>query len=187
MIVRKLVASAALAAAMGTGGMALAGTASADPGLHVSAGGHDVVKIGSGSATTSKGNLAIGINGGTAEASGTGRGNVVIANHGPGFVEGLPPDAQVYDDWDDKGNPRAANNNLIVVNKTSGVVFGGNNNSIVALGPGGGSYAFGNNNHVFSAGEQTVAGIEGGENNIAVACGGTVKIQAQSNRIKSNC
>ena len=175
MIVRKLVASAALAAAMGTGGMALAGTASADPGLHVSAGGHDVVKIGSGSATTSKGNLAIGLNGGNADASGKGTGNVAIANHGPGRVEGLPPEAQVRDGYhvSDDGHTATeviSNNNLVAVNNTAGEVDGGSNNSIVGLGPGGGSYVIdGNNNRLFSAGPQSIAGVVTGDDNNVVS------------------
>ena len=83
MMVRKVVAGSVLAAGLGVAGMIGAGSASADPGAAVSISGMSV-GIGDASAKSTIGNAALGLNGGTANASG-GVGNVAIAN-GSGSV-----------------------------------------------------------------------------------------------------
>ena len=113
----------------------MAGTASADPGLHVSAGGNDVVKIGDGSATTSKGNYAVAFNGGKADASATGTSNLAIAGVDSRVrIENGDHNVAVALDGSGAFIQGKGNNNLVFSNHNSGAAIDeGDNNRVVSV------------------------------------------------------
>ena len=161
MIVRKVIAGSALAAGLGVAGMFGAmGTASADPGLAVSGNGVGVKLRRCVGEDDHPGNFAVAFNGGKADASGSGTGNLAIAGagsaaRGPG-QPGKP------------GRPRQ--------------LVPSSNNLVVGLG-GGNADVQGSDNRVLANGADSTITGNGTNNAVASLCGGKSSISAQSDRV----
>ena len=182
-----------IGAAVLAGGVLLGlpvGMASADPGLHVSVGGHDVVHVGDGSASSTKGNLAVGIGGGNAKVTTGGTGNVAIARgRSTSQVEGVSDlaDAEIADGFDmGDGNTPLANRNVVITHHGTGVVYGGDDNVIYASDGGAAGVVNGSGNTINSSKQSLVTVFDGDNNTLAACDGGTVTIEAQSDQIKTS-
>jgi hypothetical protein len=162
-------------------------TASADPGLHVAVGPHSV-GFGAGSASATKGNIAVGMNGGTAAVTTAGKGNIAIANGASQFNSGgvFTVDATIGDSVITEG--KTANHNIVVTNHSTGVIYGGNGNHVNATGGSAALVADGNGNHV-NASAKGVGAVSLGDNNTVKSCNDTMAISAQSNKTSTspNC
>ena len=113
-IIKKTIATAAMAVALGGIGMATAQHAAAAPGLAVGGNGADV-GIGDAQVNTSPGNYGLAFGGGVATAE-TGTGNIVIAG------------------TDATATVTGGNNNLVVAHEESKVTVNGNRNVALATG-----------------------------------------------------
>ena len=156
MMVRKVVTGSVLAAGLGVAGMIGAGSASADPGAAVSVSGISV-GIGDATAKSTIGNAALGLNGGSANAS-------------DGF-----------------GNLAVAEGNLAVADISGGgsfntaVAIGGDSSAVIS----GSDSATSNGNVVFS-GRGSSSEVDGNLNLVSNTCAGSTLSVSGNAQIKAS-
>jgi hypothetical protein len=150
--------------------VAPAGMALADPGFGISVGGSDQLGFGDAEAKSTVGSLAVAWNGGSADASGA-TDNIVVAGEDSTASAGKGSTNFVYADSRSEATVKNGSNNVVfaVVDSVAEVGDGHDNHMVAAVGS------------TLNVQDQTSTV------NAVALCGGSAKINAQSDRIVVGC